>query len=61
MKNIITQKDWEAIELALMRAQIPFYVSFDAHVTDSLESVVYDKRITVEPFTIQKEEKVNED
>lgn len=53
MKNIITVDDWVKIEEALMQAQIPFYVSFDSHVNETMDSVTYDKYIRVEPFVIQ--------
>ena len=53
MKNYITAEDWAKIETALMEAQVPFYVSFDAHADEDMTSITYDKRITVEPFTIQ--------
>ena len=58
MKNLITPAQWEAIEDALMRAQIPYYVSFDAHVNNTMDKVTYDKYIRVEPFVIIKEEKL---
>ncbi len=58
MKNLITQAEWEAIENALMKAQVPYYVSFDAHVNEAMDKITYDKYIRVEPFVIIKEEKV---
>lgn len=53
MKNYVTAEDWSKIETALMEAQVPFHVSFDAHVDEDMTSITYDKRITVEPFVIQ--------
>lgn len=53
MKNYVTAEDWAKIETALMEAQVPFHVSFDAHVDEGMTSITYDKRITVEPFVIQ--------
>jgi hypothetical protein len=53
MKNYVSAEDWAKIETALMEAQVPFYVSFDAHVNDTMDEITYDKRITIEPFTIQ--------
>ena len=58
MKNYITEKDWEALESLLMKAEIPYYVSFDSHVHDDMEHVTYDKCIRIEPIIIQKEEKI---
>lgn len=57
MKNLITPAEWEAIEEALMKAEIPYYVSFDSHVSENLDKVTYDKYIRVEPFVIMKEVK----
>ena len=53
MKNIVTANDWAKIEDALMQAQIPFYVHFDSHVNETMDSVTYDKYIRIEPFVIQ--------
>ena len=53
MKNIITANDWAKIEEALMQAEVPFHVSFDSHVNETMDSVTYDKYIRVEPFVIQ--------
>ena len=58
MKNLVTANDWAKIEDALMQAQIPFYVSFDAHVDENLTSVTYDKYIRIEPFVIQTTKEV---
>lgn len=58
MKHIINEAMWDAIEKALMDAEIPYHVTFDSHVSEDLQTVTYDKRITVEPFVIQKEVKV---
>lgn len=56
--NYISAADWAEVEKALMKAQIPYYVSFDAHVSEDFKTITYDRRITVEPFTIQEEVKV---
>ena len=57
MKHYISEKDWLALEEFLMSAEIPYSVSFDSHVNDSLETVTYDKYIRIEPIIIQKEVK----
>ena len=56
MKHYISEKEWLALEKLLMRAEIPYHVSFDSHVTDSPDVVIYDKYIQIDPFTIQKKE-----
>ena len=58
MKNYITEKDWETLESLLMKAEIPYHVSFDSHVHEDMEHVTYDKYIRIEPIVIQKREKV---
>ena len=58
MKNYITAEDWKAIEAVLMRAQVPFHVSFDAH--GAMDAITYDKYIRVEPFVIQIIEEVKD-
>ena len=58
MKHYITEKDWVVLESLLMKAEIPYYVSFDSHVHEDMEHVTYDKHIRIEPIVIQKEEKV---
>ena len=57
MKHYISEKEWLALEELIMRAEIPYSVSFDSHVSDSLETVTYDKYIRIEPIIIQKEVK----
>jgi hypothetical protein len=54
MKHYITEKDWVALEELLMKAEIPYYVSFDSHANDTLDHVTYDKHIRIEPVVIQK-------
>ena len=58
MKHYITEKDWEGLETLLMKAEIPYCVSFDSHVHEDMEHVTYDKYIRIEPIVIQKQEKV---
>ena len=58
MNNYISALDWVAVEEVLMKAQIPYHVSFDAHVSEDFQTITYDRRITIEPFTIQTEVKV---
>ena len=54
MKHYITGNDWTALEELLMKAEIPYSVSFDSHVNDTLEHVTYDKYIRIEPIVIQR-------
>ena len=54
MKHYITENDWTALEELLMKAEIPYSVSFDSHVNDTLEHVTYDKYIRIEPIVIQR-------
>ena len=58
MKHYITEKDWDVLETLLMKAEIPYCVSFDSHVHEDMEHVTYDKYIRIEPIVIQKREKV---
>lgn len=58
MKHYISEEDWAALEPLLMRAEIPYYVSFDSHVHEDMEHVTYDKYIRIEPIVIQKKERV---
>ena len=55
MKHYITDKEWIALEELLMRAEIPYTVSFDSHVSEAMNTVTYDKYIRIEPIIIQKE------
>jgi hypothetical protein len=54
MKYYITEKEWVALEELLMKAQIPYAVSWDAHQHSSDDDVTYDKHISIEPIIIQK-------
>ena len=56
--NYINDAMWDAIEKALMDAEVPYRVTFDSHVNEAMDTVTYDKRIIVEPFIIQKEKKI---
>lgn len=58
MKNYITEENWKVLESLLMKAEIPYHVSFDSHVHDDMEHVTYDKYIRIEPIVVQKKEKV---
>lgn len=55
MKHYITDKEWIALEELLMKAEIPYTVSFDSHVSESMNTVTYDKYIRIEPIVIRKE------
>lgn len=54
MKNYVTEKEWLALEEILMRAQIPYNVSWDAHAPTGDSDVTYDKYIHIEPIVIQR-------
>lgn len=54
MKHYITENEWHALEELLMKAEIPYSVSFDSHVNDTMEHVTYDKYIRIEPIIIQR-------
>lgn len=58
MKNHVTKEEWDQIKEVLMRAQVPFHTTFDSHWDGKTENVLFDERITVEPFMIQHERKV---
>ena len=54
MKHYITEKEWHTLEEILMKAEIPYNVSFDSHVSESMDTCTYDKYIRIEPIIIQK-------
>lgn len=54
MKHYITENEWTALEELLMKAEIPYSVSFDSHANDTLEHITYDKYIRIEPIIIQR-------
>lgn len=56
MKNYITASNWEKLERLLKIAEIPYSVSWDSHMTDGMEEVVYDKYIRIDPIIIQSKE-----
>ncbi len=58
MKNYVSPKEWADLEEALMKAQVPYYVSFNSEIGEDMETITYNRRITIEPFTIQTEVKV---
>ena len=53
MKHYITEKEWAALEEVLMRAEIPYSVSWDSHISEGLDQATYDKHIRIEPMVIQ--------
>ena len=53
MKHYITEKEWIALEETLMKAEIPYNISWDSHVCESVTTVTYDKYIRIEPIVIQ--------
>lgn len=58
MRRKITLKEWEQIEYALMKAEIPYRVSFDSH--EVMNGAVYDKIIDIGPFAVVHFEEVKE-
>ena len=54
MKHYISEKEWTALEEVLMRAEIPYNVSWDSHVHESDNDVTHDKYIRIEPIIIQR-------
>lgn len=59
MRKKITLKEWELIEDALMKAELPYKVSFDSHGV--MDGVVYDKLIDIDPFAVVRFEERNEE
>jgi hypothetical protein len=59
MKHYITEKEWAALEELLMKSDIPYSVSWDSHVHESMTSVNHDKYIRIEPIIIQRTREVN--
>lgn len=53
MKHYITEKDFEQLEEILMKAEIPYYVSFDSHINEEMTKVTYDKYIRIEKIVIK--------
>ena len=58
MKYYITEKEWTALEELLMKAQIPYAVSWDAHAHACDDEVTFDKYIRIEPIVIQRTREV---
>lgn len=58
MKHYITEKEWTALEELLMKAEIPYNVSWDSHVCESMSTVIHDKYIRIEPIIIQRTREV---
>jgi hypothetical protein len=54
MKHYITEHEWEAIEELLMKAEIPYSVSWDSHAHECDDEVTHDKYIRIEPIVIQR-------
>ena len=54
MKHYISEPEWTALEDLLMKAEISYAVSFDSHVSESIDTVTYDKYIRIEPIIIHK-------
>ena len=54
MKHYITEKEWLALEEVLMRAEIPYSVSWDSHINEALDQVTHDKYIRIEPMSVRE-------
>lgn len=48
--KIVSLKGWGAIEEALMKAEIPYKVTFDSH--EGANKNIYDKIINIDSFKI---------
>ena len=48
--KIVSSKAWDAIEEVLMKAEIPYKVTFDSHGVPGKN--IYDKIITIDSFKI---------
>lgn len=48
--KIISLKEWNTIEEALMKAEIPYKVTFDSHEVPGKN--IYDKIINIDSFKI---------
>jgi hypothetical protein len=54
MKNYINPAEWAELENALKKAQIPYSVRWDSHVSEDFQTVTYDKYIYIEPAILQE-------
>lgn len=54
--KIVSLKAWNVIEEALMKAEIPYKVTFDSHGVPGKN--IYDKIIDIDPFKITITEEV---
>ena len=52
MKTYITERELKELEELLMKAQIPYNISFDAHMNPDKTSITYDKYIRIEPIVV---------
>ena len=52
MTRIVSPSEWDRIEEALMRAEIPYRISFDSHIVND-EEIVYDRIIDIDIFKFQ--------
>jgi hypothetical protein len=58
MKLYISEEDLAVLEPLLIKAEIPYYVSFDSHVNEDMEYVTIETYICIEPIVNQKKERV---
>ncbi len=52
MMHLVSSSEWNRIEHALMKAEIPYTVSFDSHDMGNGD-VAYDRIISVDMFKMQ--------
>lgn len=52
MKTYITENELRKLEELLMEAQIPYNVSFDAHMNPDDNSVTYNKYVRIDPVVV---------
>ena len=49
MMHLVSPSEWDKIEHALMRAEVPYKVSFDSHDMGN-GNVAYDRIISIDTF-----------
>lgn len=60
MMKIVSLSEWERIEDALMKAEIPYKITFDSHTSNDGE-VIYDRIIDIDIFKMQTLHFINKD
>lgn len=52
MMHLVSPSEWDRVEHALMKAEIPYKVSFDSHDIGNGD-VAYDRIISIDMFKMQ--------